>query len=230
MLIVFIYLIIKMKLKQSTLDAIKHLGTIYRGIIIHEGKQLRAQDNLNKFIAYVEIEDSMPKTFGIYDTNEFLKAIKLVHDAELTFKDTHVLISNKEQAELIYQYANIEFITEPPPNVNFPDEEEDETELCFKIRLEKYESDKCDYDEDYKDFLKTRNQYYKDHSEYRASLSNRSEEEIESELYSFVEDLNSDNQNNTVSEPVEPTQPKKPVEPQNQYVRLHTNVSLSMMS
>lgn len=210
-----------MKLKQSTLDAIKHLGKIYQGIIIHEGKQLRAQDNLNKFIAYVEIEDSMPKTFGINDTDEFLKAIKLVHDAELTFEDTHVLISNKEQAELIYQYANVEFITEPPPNVNFPDEEEDETELGFKIRLEKYESDKCDYDEekkqydeDYKAFLKNRNQYHKDFSEYRASLSNRSEEEIESELDSFVEDLNSDNQKDTVTEPVEPTQPKKPVEPQ----------------
>ncbi|EMK3515942.1 hypothetical protein V8095_003600 [Vibrio parahaemolyticus] len=208
-----------MKLKQSTLDAIKHLGKIYQGIIIHEGKQLRAQDNLNRFLAYVEIEDSMPKTFGVYDTDEFLKAIKLVHDAELTFEDNYVLISNKEQAELIYQYANVEFITEPPPKFNFPDEE-DETESEFKIRIEKYEAEKRDYDEekkqydeDYKEFLDNRNQYNKDLSEYRATLSNRSEEEIESELDSFVEDLNSDNQKKTVTEPVEPTQPKKPVEP-----------------
>ncbi|EIZ1316663.1 hypothetical protein MOU92_003417 [Vibrio parahaemolyticus] len=129
-----------MKLKQSTLDAIKHLGKINRELIIHKGKQLRTQDNLNKFIAYVEIEDSMPKTFGVYDTDEFLNAIRLVHDAELTFEDTHVLISNKDQAELIYQYANVEFITEAPEMVNFPDEIQDETESEFQDRLEENKS------------------------------------------------------------------------------------------
>ncbi|EGQ9979830.1 hypothetical protein EM59_020810 [Vibrio parahaemolyticus] len=129
-----------MKLKQSTLEAIKHLGKINRELIIHEGKQLRTQDNLNRFIAYVEIEDSMPKTFGVYDADEFLNAIRLVHDAELTFEDTHVLISNKDQAELIYQYANVEFITEAPQKVNFPDEIQVETESEFQTRIEEYES------------------------------------------------------------------------------------------
>ncbi|EGQ9353239.1 TPA: hypothetical protein GRI77_19760 [Vibrio parahaemolyticus] len=109
-----------MKLKQSTLDAIKHLGEINRGLIIHEGKQLRTQDNLNKAIAYIDIEDEFPRTFGVYDVEEFLKSIKLVHDAELTFEDTHVLITNKEGIELVYQYADTDFVTEAPEKVNFP--------------------------------------------------------------------------------------------------------------
>ncbi|HHX8464602.1 TPA: hypothetical protein ACVO0H_001162 [Vibrio diabolicus] len=109
-----------MKLKQSTLDAIKHLGKINRELIIHEGKQLRTQDNLNKAVAYIDIKDEFPRTFGVYNVEEFLNSIKLVHDAELTFEDTHVLITNKEDIELVYQYANIEFLTEAPEKVNFP--------------------------------------------------------------------------------------------------------------
>ncbi|HCG7759962.1 hypothetical protein ACSTIV_07110 [Vibrio parahaemolyticus] len=223
-----------MKLKQSTLDAIKNLGKVSGSLVIHEGKQIRTQDNLNKAIAYIDIEDEFPRKFGVYDVEEFLKSIKLVHDAELTFEDTHVLISNKEGIELVYQYANIEFVTEAPKaeKMNFPSLDPqyhvdalaryDELHSQYLIDLEQYkvkkaqyDIDKVTYDEQYEAYREKQIVYIRELNTHRERQESIEETEIDAELDSLIESLNENGEvKDTVdNKPVAPIQPKRPTEP-----------------
>ncbi len=224
-----------MKLKQSTLNTIKSLGKINDGLILHEGKQLRSQDNLNKVIAYIDIEDEFPRTFGVYHVEEFLKSIKLVHDAELTFEDTHVLITNKEGIELVYQYANQEFVTEAPEKVNFPSvdpqshadalaryEEVHSQYLIdleqYKVKKAQYDIDKVAYEEQYEAYREKQIVYIKELNAHRERQESIEETEIDAELDSLVESLNENVEikASVDTKPVAPVEPKrlvKPVEP-----------------
>ncbi|HBN6176815.1 TPA: hypothetical protein L3V69_001424 [Vibrio parahaemolyticus] len=200
-----------MKLKQTTIDAIKNLGKINDGLVIHKGKRLRTQDNLNKTIAYIDIEDEFPRTFGIYDVKEFLKAIKLVHNAELTFEDTHVLITNKEGIELVYQYANIEFVTEAPETFPFP-----------SIDPQSHADALARYDEQYEAYREKQIVYIrelKEHRERQESIE-ESESEFDAELESLVESLNENVEvkASVDTKPVapilvKPDEPKEPTKP-----------------
>ncbi|ELB2198353.1 hypothetical protein QNZ97_002911 [Vibrio parahaemolyticus] len=225
-----------MKLKQSTLDAIKNLGKVSGSLVIHEGKQLRTQDNLNKAIAYIDIEDEFPREFGVYDVEEFLKSIKLVHDAELTFEDTHVLISNKEGIELVYQYANTDFITElRAEKINFPSvdpqshadalaryEEAHSKYLIgleqYKLEVTQYDIEKEKYDELYEAYQEKQIVYIRELNAYRERQKSIEETEIDAELDSLVESLNEngevkDTVDNKPIAPIQPKRPTKPVEP-----------------
>lgn len=224
-----------MKVKQTTIDAIKNLGKINHNLVIHKGKRLRTQDNLNKVVGYIDIEDEFPRTFGVYDVKEFLKAIKLVHDAELTFEDTHVLITNKEGIELVYQYANLEFVTEAPETLPFPsiDPQYHASALArydeahsqylidldqYKVKKAQYDIDKVAYDEQYEAYREKQIVYIRELNAHRERRESIEETEIDAELDSLVESLN-ENVEITASvdtKPVAPIEPKrleKPVEP-----------------
>lgn len=229
-----------MKLKQSTLDAIKSLGKINDGLTLHEGKQLRTQDNLSKVIAYIDIEDEFPRTFGVHDVEEFLKSIKLVHDAELTFEDTHVLITNKEGIELVYQYANLDFVTEAPKKVNFPSldpqshadavaryEEAHNQYLSeleqYKVKAAQYDTDKVTYDEQYEAYQEKQIAYIRELNAHRELQKSIEETEFDAELDSLVESLGENVEVNTTvdTKPVASTQPLKPDEPKEPMKPIH---------
>lgn len=224
-----------MKLKQSTLAAIKSLGKINNGLILHEGKQLRSQDNLNKVIAYIDIEDEFPRTFGVYDVEEFLKSIKLVHDAELTFEVTHVLVTNKDGIELVYQYADQKFVTEAPEKVNFPSlDPQSHTDALarydeahsqylidleqYKVKMAQYDIDKVEYDEQYEAYRQKQIVYIRELNAHRERQESIEETEIDAELDSLVESLNENVEVKATvdTKPVAPIEPKrleKPFEP-----------------
>ncbi|CAL9974944.1 DNA polymerase processivity factor [Vibrio phage D479] len=108
-----------MKLSKTTIDVLKNFASINNGMVIHEGSRIRTQDNLNKQIAFADIDDSFPMDFAVYDLGEFLSALALVPEAELTFHESFVEVSNPSTS-LTFQYANMAFVTEAPEKVNFP--------------------------------------------------------------------------------------------------------------
>lgn len=109
-----------MKLSKTTVDVLKNFSSINNGMVIHQGTRIRTQDNLNKQIAFADIDDTFPQDFAVYDLGEFLSALSLVPDADLNFHDAHVEVSNPSTS-LTFQYANMAFVTEAPETVNFPE-------------------------------------------------------------------------------------------------------------
>lgn len=80
-----------MKLNKSTIEVLKNFAGINNGMVIHQGARIRTQDNLNKQIAYADIEDSFPVEFAVYDLGEFLSALNLLDNAELDFQENTLL-------------------------------------------------------------------------------------------------------------------------------------------
>ncbi|AGN30126.1 sliding clamp DNA polymerase accessory protein [Vibrio phage nt-1] len=111
-----------MKLNKSTIEVLKNFAGINNGMVIHQGARIRTQDNLNKQIAYADIEDSFPVEFAVYDLGEFLSALNLLDNAELDFQEKYVVVTGDGGAELTFQYANAEFVTEAPEKLNFPED------------------------------------------------------------------------------------------------------------
>ncbi|CAL9990911.1 DNA polymerase processivity factor [Vibrio phage D486] len=111
-----------MKLNKSTIEVLKNFAGINNGMVIHAGTRLRTQDNLNKQIAYADIEDTFPAEFAVYDLGEFLSALNLLDNAELDFQEKYVVVTGDGGTKLTFQYANAEFVTEAPEKVNFPDD------------------------------------------------------------------------------------------------------------
>lgn len=120
-----------MKLSRSTIDVLKNFAQINNGMVIHAGNRIRIQDNLNKQIAYANIEDEFPRDFAVYDLGEFLSALNLVPNADLDFGEKTVVISN-DTTSLTFRYANSDFVVEAPEAVNFPPLDNDVA--TFKLR------------------------------------------------------------------------------------------------
>jgi len=121
-----------MKLNRSTIEVLKNFAGINNGMVIHAGSRLRTQDNLNKQIAYADIEDNFPVEFAVYDLGEFLSAINLLDNAELDFQEKYVVVTGDGGTKLTFTYANAEFITEAPEKVNFPEDLDGGAEFDLK--------------------------------------------------------------------------------------------------
>lgn len=109
-----------MKVSKQTVDILKSFSAINNGMMIHAGSRIRTQDTMNKMIAYADIQDNFPQDFAIYDLGEFLNALDLVTDADLTFNKDSVTIKN-ERTSLQYTYGATEYITVAPEKINYPD-------------------------------------------------------------------------------------------------------------
>lgn len=109
-----------MKLSKKTLAILKNFAGINQSIVINEGNQLQTISNLKDMFAKVEVEETFPQNFAIYDLNEFLGVVGLFEDPELDFQESSVTISQGNQKQQ-YFYADPSVITTPPENgVNLP--------------------------------------------------------------------------------------------------------------
>lgn len=68
------------------------------------------------------VTETFPSEFGIYDLNEFLGAMSLFEDPELTFGDKYVTIKQGGQS-IKYFAASPEVLVAPQKSITFPDAE-----------------------------------------------------------------------------------------------------------
>ncbi|HFD4038251.1 TPA: hypothetical protein ACF3XN_003000 [Vibrio parahaemolyticus] len=175
-----------MKLKKSTIATLKAFKKIDNKMMVNKGNRIRITDNLSKVIVYVDIEDSFPKRFGLYDLNEFLSVLKIIPDADLDFKEDHLIIKG-DDVEVKYLYGDEEYIKEAPSAIIFPPINEVE----YKNRLAEYKQKLASYE-------KEMNQYRIDFESYEEAL---------------LEYNDSKEGNIDIDEPVKPKEPAKPQEP-----------------
>jgi hypothetical protein len=112
-----------MVLTEKTLQVLKNYSNINRNILIKEGNVLKTISEALNVFASAEVDMTFPRTFGIYDLNEFLNVISLADSPRLTFENEHVLITDGTgRSKIKYFYAAQDTITCPKKDPTMPSE------------------------------------------------------------------------------------------------------------
>ena len=76
-----------MKLSDSTISVLKNFSSINQSIVVAEGNSLRTISMMKNILAEATVEETFPRTFAIYDLNEFLNGLSLHDDYTLDFSN-----------------------------------------------------------------------------------------------------------------------------------------------
>ena len=116
-----------MKLSNRTVEILKNYSDINMSLYIEPGNKLRTVSPSKTILASATVEEEFDNGFGIYDLKEFLGALSLIENPEVSLGDRSLTISSASSS-LQYQYAAKELIVTPPAkdlpipdsNVSFP--------------------------------------------------------------------------------------------------------------
>lgn len=126
-----------MKLSNETLSVLKNFGAINQGILFKKGSTLRTISSLKSILAEVNIKETIPSEFGVYDLNNFLSVVSLhKDDPSFEFDTKHVVIvGNKGRSKIKYRFCEPTMITLPPEKqVSMPD-----AEISFDLSSEDFD-------------------------------------------------------------------------------------------
>mgnify|MGYP000049750968 FL=1 len=113
-----------MELNDKTLAVLKNYATINPNVVINEGNVLKTISEAKNVLSSAELDDTFPKTFGIYDLNEFLNVLSLVDSPNLKFEDNYVLVSDGSgRTRIKYFYSDIDMLTVPSKDIIMPEAE-----------------------------------------------------------------------------------------------------------
>ena len=113
-----------MELKESTLSILKNFASINPNIVIAEGNTLKTITEAKNVLATATVEESFPKTVGIYDLSEFLGVLSLVDVPKLEFNDDFASVSDSSgRSKVKYFFSDIEMLTAPSKDITMPSED-----------------------------------------------------------------------------------------------------------
>ena len=110
-----------MKLSKETVGLIKNFAGINSNLLLKSGNKLATISAQKNVMADAVVTETFPD-FGIYDLNEFLGAMSLFEDPELTFSDKWVTIEQGGNS-IKYFAAEASVLTAPQKAITFPDPE-----------------------------------------------------------------------------------------------------------
>jgi hypothetical protein len=102
-----------MKLSENTLSVLKNFSAINSGLVLQKGNVQKTISPEKSILVEVELEDSLPEQFGIYDLNQFLGNISTLNNPELTFSDNDVVMDDGE-IKFNYYSCSVNLIVSPP--------------------------------------------------------------------------------------------------------------------
>lgn len=102
-----------MKLSENTLSVLKNFSAINSGLVLQKGKTQKTISPEKSILVEVELDDSLPEQFGIYDLNQFLGNISTLNSPELTFSDSAVVMNDGE-INFNYYSCSTNLIVSPP--------------------------------------------------------------------------------------------------------------------
>ena len=108
-----------MKISKDTISILKHLSTINQNIILKPGSVVSTISPQKNVVADITIPEEFDTEFGIYDLSEFLGALSLFNDPDITFKGKYALISENGNA-IKYYAADTSILIAPTKSVKFP--------------------------------------------------------------------------------------------------------------
>lgn len=113
--------LIEVNMKQETLTVLKNFASINKSIRIREGKQLMIFNPTIPLFAVATVEDEFPKSFSLYDLNQWLSTLSLFSEPNINFKEKHMEVSSgRIKAKYRYSPASItsdqpDYIPQMPP-------------------------------------------------------------------------------------------------------------------
>jgi hypothetical protein len=110
-----------MKLSKETVGLIKNFAGINSNLLLKSGNKLATISAQKNVMADAVVTENFPD-FGIYDLNEFLGAMSLFEDPELTFNDKWVTIEQGGNS-IKYFAADASVLTAPQKAITFPEAE-----------------------------------------------------------------------------------------------------------
>ena len=111
-----------MKLSKETINLFKNFSSINSNLLIKKGSELSTVSTQKNVVADVTVTEDFPIDFGIYDLNEFLGAMSLFEDPDLTFTDKFVSIK-QGGSSIKYFAADPSVLVAPSKKINFPAED-----------------------------------------------------------------------------------------------------------
>ena len=108
-----------MQLSKDTIAKLKNFATINPNLVYKGDGRLTTISEVKNILAETNITEDIKSSFGIYDLTEFLSALSLIPDGDVTFTDTAVEIKGGG-AKLKYTYADTNILTAPTKTIDMP--------------------------------------------------------------------------------------------------------------
>ena len=108
-----------MKLSKETLALFKNYAGINSNLLLKAGSKLSTISSQKNVMSDVTVTETFPVDFGIYDLNEFLGAMSIFEDPELTFEDKVCKITQGSMS-IKYFAADATVLTAPTKSITFP--------------------------------------------------------------------------------------------------------------
>jgi len=108
-----------MKLSNETRDVLKNYSTINANLLVSPGNKIATMSQMKNIVSSATVGDTFDTEFAIYDLNEFLSALSLFSDPELSFGEQSVRISQGSQ-DLTYFYSDPSVVTTPKTEISMP--------------------------------------------------------------------------------------------------------------
>lgn len=102
------------KLSDQTIKTLKKLYSINQSLRVIEGNTtLKSINEAKTLAAFVDIEESFPRNFCVYDLGEFISVLSIVNEPVLDFSnDKYVIVKSSDNSQrLKYVETNPELIT-----------------------------------------------------------------------------------------------------------------------
>lgn len=113
-----------MNLSDRTLNVLKNFANINPNIVFREGKDLKTISIAKNILARANLDEEIPREFGIYDLNEFLNVMSLVENPSLKFDDHSVVISDSTGLRgNTYYFSDVDMLSTPSKDVVMPESE-----------------------------------------------------------------------------------------------------------
>jgi hypothetical protein len=113
-----------MKLSDKTVNILKNFSSINQSILFKEGNKLRTISVMKNILAEAEIDEDIPKDFGIYDLNQFLNGLNLHASPDLDFDNEGYVVIKEGRSRSKYFFADKNVIVTPPDkDITLPSED-----------------------------------------------------------------------------------------------------------
>ena len=111
-----------MELSVDTEALLTNFASINQNMLFTEGSTIKTMSEARNVLASATISEDIPREFGIYDLNEFLRAIAIVNPSpNIKFEDDNVLLKDSSgRLKVKYFYSSKETLTYPNKDITMP--------------------------------------------------------------------------------------------------------------
>lgn len=118
-----------MKVSETTLQTLKNFASINPNFVAKGGKNVSTIAEAKNIVANASLDIDIPKSFAIYDLNEFLGVLGLVDEPHIEFHDQHAVISDSNgRSSVKYYYSDPDILTKSQKELIMP-----ESEITFQL-------------------------------------------------------------------------------------------------